>query len=270
MNPLQTCIHSIFKEFDRVCTEHDLRYFAAGGTAIGAVRHKGFIPWDDDLDVCMPRPDYERFMEIGQSLLPDYLFLANNRTEPDLRYPYAKIYDTRTTYIESSAVNLKIHHCVFMDIFPIDGFPTDIKEKKRIWEKAQWAFAYAGKDFKVKRSLKGKLALPLAKMRFSGKTPQEVLLDLIELYKQYPYEGAKNCVMECPWWKEPEFDPSWIGKGKRIPFEDGSIMVFDDVDAYLRSIYGDYMTPPPEEKRVGHHYADVIDLDKPYTEYIGK
>ena len=111
----------ILKEFIRICNKYELRYFLLGGSCLGTVRHQGFIPWDDDIDVGMPRPDYERFMEIAQNELPEYYFLQNSKTDPDYPLCFAKIRDSRTTFIERSVSHLNINHGIYFDIFPLDG-----------------------------------------------------------------------------------------------------------------------------------------------------
>jgi len=127
----------IFKAFLKVCKENDLRYFLAGGTLLGAVRHKGFIPWDDDMDVLMPRKDYDRFLEIGQSLLPPEYFLQTRQTDREYPCNFAKIRDSRTTFVEKSLKDRVINHGVYIDIFPLDYFPQSpvVQQWKLFWWK---------------------------------------------------------------------------------------------------------------------------------------
>jgi hypothetical protein len=111
-----------------ICEKHHLRYFAVGGTLLGAVRHRGFIPWDDDVDLAMPRKDYERFLEVAPAMLPEHLALTNKRNEPDNPHLYfSRIRNRNTTHITKFAQECRINHGVFIDIFPEDGLPTGKK-----------------------------------------------------------------------------------------------------------------------------------------------
>ena len=104
---LQLKVLDILLAVDKVCREHHLRYYIMAGTLIGAVRHKGFIPWDDDLDIGMPRKDYEIFMEKSKDLLPDYLEAIYWKNDPDYPLSFAKIQDARTTLIERKHLKYK-------------------------------------------------------------------------------------------------------------------------------------------------------------------
>lgn len=130
MNKLQEIEFEMLKEFVRICEELNLTYYLVCGSALGAVKYQGFIPWDDDLDVALPRPDYEIFCQKAQSMLPSHLFLQNYKT--DSQYPLfmSKIRDNRTTFVEPLYKNIKMNHGVYIDVFPIDGYP--IKEKEKV------------------------------------------------------------------------------------------------------------------------------------------
>ncbi len=112
----------LFKQFVRICEKNSLRYFVVGGTALGAVRHKGFIPWDDDIDVALPRGDYEKFLSIAQSWLPENMFLQTYITDKNYPNPFAKLRRSDTAFIEKSASRIKMNHGVYIDIFPLDGY----------------------------------------------------------------------------------------------------------------------------------------------------
>lgn len=107
-----------------------LTYFLVCGSALGAVKYNGFIPWDDDIDIAMPRKDYTVFCEKAGELLPPYLFLQNCHTEKNFPYIFSKIRDSRTTYIEKGMAGLDINHGVYIDVFPLDGYPVELKEQR--------------------------------------------------------------------------------------------------------------------------------------------
>lgn len=112
----------IFRHFIEICNENSLRYFVVGGTALGAVRHKGFIPWDDDIDVALPRGDYEKFLIAAQKSLPSNMFLQTYITDKNYPNPFAKLRQSDTAFIEKSTSKIKMNHGVYVDIFPLDGY----------------------------------------------------------------------------------------------------------------------------------------------------
>ena len=121
----------ILKIFDRICRKHNLRYWIDGGTLLGAVRHKGFIPWDDDLDVAMPSEDYKKLDQIIQSELPDHLFWQTPKTDPTMPYGCTKIRDLNSFYVEfRDDFTLPYHKGVFIDIFEMIDYPMGISCKK--------------------------------------------------------------------------------------------------------------------------------------------
>ena len=121
MTELQTVELNLLKELLALCEKLSLRSYLVCGSALGAVKYGGFIPWDDDIDVALPRPDYERFCAEAPAYLPDWCFLQNYRSEPLYYLLGSKLRDSRTTYMEQMAERLPIHHGVFIDVFPLDG-----------------------------------------------------------------------------------------------------------------------------------------------------
>lgn len=252
-----------FKAFIDVCERLNLRYYLLGGTLLGAVRHKGFIPWDDDIDVGMPRADYEIFLEKAQALLPEKYFVQSNRVEKEFPYNYAKIRDVETTYLESSVAHLSICHGAFIDVFPLDFYPDADKEKdffkkkvnltrrienvfggvyKRVWWKKIICFLLAPMSLQKALEEREKLYLSATD---KGRTAN--------------YSGA---------WGEKEIVPTeWYGEGSVLEFEGLSVRAPKEYEKWLTQVYGEYMKLPPEEKRVGHHYVDAFDLHAPYTKY---
>ena len=122
---------AIFRAFIDVCDKLNLKYYLLAGTLLGAVRHQGFIPWDDDIDVGMPREDYEIFVEKGQALLPKEYFIQTFKTDPDYAANFAKIRNCGTTFLETSVRNCNINHGVFIDVFPLHVYSADKTAQKR-------------------------------------------------------------------------------------------------------------------------------------------
>ena len=123
LKQIQSKEKEIFQAFISVCEQLKLPYFIVGGTLLGAVRHKGFIPWDDDIDIAMLRPDYEIFLSRAQALLPDNIFFQTIDTDPEYLGNYAKLRHNQTTFLESAVKTKHIHHGLFIDVFPLDYYP---------------------------------------------------------------------------------------------------------------------------------------------------
>ena len=120
MNELQKCQLEILKEFIRICKDNNLQYYLVGGTCLGAVRHKGFIPWDDDIDVAMPRDDYDKFITLQDQMKKPY-FIQTYKSDKNYIYNFAKVRDSSTTFVENFFACSQMNHGVWIDVFPLDG-----------------------------------------------------------------------------------------------------------------------------------------------------
>ena len=260
----------IFRHFIEICNENSLRYFVVGGTALGAVRHKGFIPWDDDIDVALPRGDYEKFLIAAQKSLPSNMFLQTYITDKNYPNPFAKLRQSDTAFIEKSTSKIKMNHGVYVDIFPLDGYSRSgikgkllgLKEKiLKISVASVFVSGNISKN-KFRAIVKRAIARLLPDYRASVRR-------LDTMYKKIPYEDAEIIVKFCGAWAEKEIMPkAYFGDGIEGEFEGIKVVLPEKTHEYLTALYGDYMTLPPEEERVGHHYYTVIDLEKSYKEYI--
>lgn len=253
----------LLKIFISVCEKHGLLYFLVEGSALGAVRHGGFIPWDDDIDVGMPREDYEKFLAVAQADLPEGIFLQTRITDPDYMTPFAKLRNSSTAFIESSAKKLAINHGIYIDIFPLDG----CIDYDAYYKRAKMLKIRASSRFSVKRSLKLKLLHILAAIRYPN--AKTALSRLEALWETVPYSTSKTVTSYGSAWGKKEVMPREIyGKGSMGTFEGIAVRLPERVDHYLTNLYGDYMTPPPPEKRVAHHACEVIDPERSYKEYV--
>ena len=258
----------IFKVFVDVCSRLDLKYYVIGGTLLGAVRHQGFIPWDDDIDVGMPREDYEIFIRKAQAILPDYYFLQNTKTDNGYLQNFSKIRDSRTTFIETTAKNHKINHGVYIDIFPLDGFVDNNKLQNNFFKTNSMLKRRIGMEYyrhPSSQTLKYKLGRFLLKLLYPS--IKYVLEKRDRLYEKY--RGDRLVANHgSAWGKKEIFPKEWYSDGVVLKFEECDVMAPKEWDKILTQVYGDYMTPPPEDKRSGHHYTDIIDLENPYTKYV--
>lgn len=259
----------ILREFIKICEENSLQYFMVGGSALGAVRHKGFIPWDDDIDVGMPREDYEKFLTVAQERLPSPLFLQSYRTDKNYPNIFAKIRNSDTTFVEKTVSHLDMNHGVYIDIFPLDGHPKDPKKEKRLRKKERILkmpiydmFLLELKQPKWKARLKKMLCLLLPKY-------QACVEKLDCLYQKVPYCEAETMASFGGAWGMREVMPRRVfGKGSVGEFEGMRVMLPEYPEEYLTLLYGDFRKLPPEEERVAHHFCSVIDLERSYKDYL--
>lgn len=264
---------SMLASFVEVCRKLSLRYYLVGGTLLGAVRHKGFIPWDDDIDVAMPREDYEIFLREGQKHLPEHLFLQCLATDPAYAMNFAKIRDSRTTLVEYAVRKYPMNHGVFIDIFPLDFYPDTEKEQKYM-DFHQKIFKYRTRAaVEVPKEARHSFPVELGMNALAAVTClrypdfRKALEAREKLHKSVP--AGNTWANYCGAWGKKEIMPaSWYGRGTELTFEGLTVLGPEHWDKWLTQVYGNYMQLPPVEKRVGHHYAEAIDLEHPYTEYI--
>ena len=269
MNEIQKIELGMLLDVDRVCRQLGVNYFIVGGTLLGAVRHKGFIPWDDDIDIGMLRADYEIFVQKAQELLPAGSFLQTRLTDTELPCCYAKVRRDDTTFIETSTKDLNIHHGIYVDIFPFDYYPQNrvlagINKIRLtlITHKVNEAF-YT--EEAPEYSLRGRIAHILSDLLYRDVKSALAAKDRIcravsQSILTTNYNGA--------WGDREIVRTEWITHYTELEFEGHMVKAPAAYDAYLRNVYGAYMELPPVEKRVPHHYAEAIDTEKPYTFYL--
>ncbi len=248
----------ILKNFADFCDEHNLRYFLAYGTLIGAVRHKGFIPWDDDIDVWMPREDYNKLINIyNQGNNAPYKLIA-----PYTRNSYhsfVKIVNEKTVKLEAG-VNYKNGFIgIDIDVFPLDGQPENEDEYVKWYNKIQKYYrAYPYLNLPNDGKLKRIIGLPIIRLLSGGK---KHLLDKAKrLHDKYPYDecefiGSIEC---CYDYIEIRYKKEWFRDYVLADFEGVKFRIPVDYDKILTQTYGDYMTPPPETEQVTHHQNNTF------------
>lgn len=261
---LQLRLLRILKAFDKTCREHGLRYYLEDGTLLGAVRHGGFIPWDDDVDIMMPRPDYERLIRHSREWLPEpYEFVC---FENDPKYPlqFGKVQDASTTLIERP--HLYYLGGAYIDIFPIDGVPDTEKEQRRHdrrYHRLKSLLYLTWRDpYKHGRGPASWYPLLLRRIW----RPEKVQRLMREHSLRYPFEESKYVAnlfdnMRGILDREKE-----LGPGTPIRFEDAEFISVADTDTHLRRLFGDYMTPPPPDK-IEQHGFYYLDLDRSYRDF---
>ena len=269
MNQLQQTELKMLVEFIHICEELKLEYFLVCGSALGAVKYSGFIHWDDDIDVGMPRRDYERFLNEAPGLLPKHIFLQNYRTDPTFPQVFSKLRNSDTTFIEKSSYALSINHGVYIDIFPLDGYPGSraaalhIENMKKIYR------LKAASAFTLECSRKAKIFFEAERVLGIHKRTQRTMKKYDLLISKYdPYDSAIWC-NHGNWQGKLEYAPKeQYGDGTWATFEGLKVRIPEKYDEYLTQKYGDWRAELPVEQQVGHHYVEVIDLNRPYTDYI--
>ena len=251
----------IVKDVLRIFEKHNLTYYMLGGTMLGAIRHKGFIPWDDDIDLGMPREDYERFLEVAPQELAEHLQLVNYRTDPNYMYYITRIQDTQTTVIEERIGNENKYTHASIDIFPIDGTPNNGLLRKIyffrvLYHRALMSLCYKDSiDRKRKRSKKEKILLwvmehiPVNKLT----TPYKQKCKIDKLLRKQKVQGSKYIGNIMGAYRTREIVPAeYYGEGAMYPFEDMQLRGLSMYEEYLTHTYGDYMQLPPEDSRKTH------------------
>lgn len=250
--------------FIQVCEQLNLKYYLLGGTLLGAVRHQGFIPWDDDIDVGMLREDYEVFLQQGQQYLPEYYFLQSFHTDSEFPANFAKLRDSRTTFVEYSMKDCRMNHGAYIDVFPLDYYPDKgehVFRIKNLLMKLRITDAFSPGNMKLKTK-----ALRCVSRLFYPSVKNAV--DKREHLFQSVTEG-KRIANHCGAWGKREIVPKqWYGEGTQLTFAGIQVWAPSHYHEWLTQVYGDYMKLPPEEKRIAHHYVAVFDLHKPYTDYL--
>ena len=246
----------MLKKIADYCESSNLTYFLAYGTLLGAVRHKGYIPWDDDIDIIMPRRDYNLFLEHFNGQVPNLVVAA---PEIDIEYyaPYANVYDNRTVLIEEIVSHGKLELGVKIDIFPLDFVPSDEKLYDEIW---RCSLADKRSLFIKTKKLSfchgiERIKLALRKIQFSFlslKKIQERHLKLINNTK-YKSDGPLVDVITMPWGRKLAMPQDYFFPVTKLLFEGYEFNAPNDSDKILQTLYGDYMKLPPVSERVAKH-----------------
>lgn len=262
----------IIDEIGRICKNNHLTYYLIGGSALGAIRHHGFIPWDDDIDLGMFRDDYEKFQKIclaGE--LNKRFFLQNYKTDKAYPYFFAKIRLNNTTFLQDDIKQIKMHHGIFIDIFPLDSIPEHklIKAFHKLYFNTVNPLVILSKSGimseKVSKRLFQKLMLSLHIIQ------SNILMKLTDHICKSTYRKSgvyfSNLFGRAGYDREI-FPKSYFDHPVYMPFEDRKLPVPSGCRSYMTQIYGDYMTPPPPEKRISGHGMCIIDFDRDYSEFI--
>ena len=263
---------SVLRQVHKICEELNLHYYLFYGTLLGAVRHKGFIPWDDDIDIIMPRSDYNALIKYfkanNEKLRP--LQLMHYSTNKDYIYPIARVSDERYTLNFNNTKEYGLG--LFIDLYPLDGCGNTLDEAKRIWKKNKvkkfWVGVYGIDRYEKStknafRSFLKYVSMKIVKLFNVPQMISDLDKDASKLsFDDYEYVG-------CTAWEVSGlgyFKKTLLDESITLGFEDGFFYAPKRYDEVLRETYGDYMQLPPENKRVPHHEYKAYKKGGDYNE----
>ena len=254
MTPLQKHVYEIMVVIDRLCEEHGIPYFLSFGTALGALRHKGFIPWDDDADIGMLRPDYERFLKLCAEKLPDGYSLQHFSVDKHVYVAFAKILDTRTRVRAEGVTHPSVRQHVYLDIFPVDRVPKSAL--KRRLQLVGLRLLHGLLEIKYVNhaapNWRNKMLVWFLRPLLPSGCVMAGAFDRLSAWGEK--QGSNEVWQaEAPYAAERTTYPlEWVSKRRRARFEHGEFWIPAEAEKCMEKTYGDYMTPPPPEKRPTH------------------
>lgn len=264
--PVWDALVAIYHEIKKICDRHGLCYYMSDGNALGAMRHGGFIPWDDDFDLTMPRPDYQRFIDYAQTELPRWLAFVDWRNTPEFAFYFGKVQVTdeeRVRAVERQ-IDFQLSNGLFVDIFPLDGYPETRAGRLRLRVRKfalNQIMRFRSDTFSEQRGVMARAAWMLGGLLSLFVLRSRTVVDFRQIHERdflrYPYETSKwvgRCCTACtvlcrpPMRKEDWGRPIWIEfyKGEKFPLP-------HDVTSTLENEYGDWRTLPSESERHPTH-----------------
>lgn len=250
----------------KVCVENQLKYSLAYGTLIGAVRHQGFIPWDDDIDICMPREDYEKFLEIWPKYKFEDYILQNIETDEDFTQNFTKIRKNHTTFLQPKEEQYKYHKGFFVDIFPGDRVPDSKLKRQFQFFNIAVNLLYSRK-FKSGSSSKTISIVENTLFLFPKSFQKKYRKVAENILKKYNFNSELQYVFASTINAARTYYPNDIFENRILTdFEGKRFYIFKDYDTCLKIQYGDYMQLPPENERVWTHTPQMIDFHRNYEE----
>ena len=267
LRQLQLVELDIVALFQKICEKHHLRYIMFGGTMLGAIRHKGFIPWDDDIDVAMPRPDYEKFIQIVAEELPEGYDFRNYKHDEKYNRYFSRLVDKHVKVYNASYSLTKIESA-WIDIFPLDGMPgCTLLRKLHFWRVTMWRFLYRASCFNELANLNRpgrawylRLAIRFLSITHFGKglNTHKMMRIMEKRMLKYDYDQSPYFAnLVSAYMQRETFDKKVLGNLPKYPFETLMIPGAEHYDDFLTQCYGDYMTPPSDANKDKHNLIKI-------------
>lgn len=261
----QEILTEMLQEIDGICKKYEISYLLFAGTALGAVRHQGFIPWDDDLDIVMMRSDYERFLKIASQELDSEMYYVQKEFSEHFPNFFSKLRKNNTACIERYVPkDPKVHQGIYVDIFPCDNL-SDHFLKRRLQflaSKMVIASSLEERGYFTDNPFK-KCAMMLCKY-----VPRKKLLEYTQNRKEYNSKNVHTFFGAASKYEKNVFPREWFIQKTELNFEGKKYPVSSSYDQMLKKIYGDYMIPTPESERGKKVHAVIIDFENSYENYI--
>ena len=265
---VQGKILETMKYIDKLCRDNGIVYYIMGGTALGAVRHGGFIPWDDDLDIFMTPDQYKRFKEVFEQDNSELFVLQEWKTTPDY-LEYAKVRMNGTTFIEEHFKDRhEMHHGIYVDIMILHKVPESRFVQKLVYYESKYVTLYALSQ----RNWRPKTKVQSMVLKFLKVLPNKWLAK--KCYKRiYKYDDRTDDFKYCYWitpakFRNGLFDKSFFEDPVDVDFEDTKLLGSQKIKEYLAYRYGDYMKLPSEAAQKAAVHAFIFDTEKDYKEYL--
>jgi len=257
LRKVQLTLLEIAKEIKRVCEENDITYFLYRGTFLGAVRHQGFIPWDDDMDFAMLREDYEKFCRIAPEKLGEKFVFQNWHTNEGYALPFGKVRKRGTLYVESKCA-LQEENGLYIDIYPLDFAPAKAEERTALSKKLLHLFRVKLMKCRYTPWMEEDRIVWVKRLGYALYQGVSLFFGqkaLVKIYEDTVFAAGESDTLyeQSALPVTYYFDRAHYGQTAMYPFEDTFFPGPKDYDTVLASLYGDYMTLPPEDKRENRH-----------------
>lgn len=260
----QIAMLSLLSELDRICKKYEIEYMLFAGTLLGAVRHSGFIPWDDDADIIMPREDYERFLEIAEKEVDKAKFFVQREFSEHWPMFFSKLRLNGTACIERyHPKDLGSHRGVYIDVFPCDNLSDNALKRK---------LQYYASKIVIAKSLDARGYLTDSKskkifMAFCKLLPSKPFHKFVINRKAKDTQMVHTFFAAAQKYEKSVFQRAWFDKKTDMLFENISFVAPIEYDKLLCHLYGDYMTEPEESRRGSKVHAEIVDLENSYEKY---